>query len=117
MKNKDISTLGGRINLIIKNANIKQSEFAKSLGINVTSVNKYVNNVRVPRASILVLICEKYNVNPTWLKYGIDNIYVDSDVGNYKVLVSKFQCLNEDFQSLIIIIMDFLIKIQNKIKP
>lgn len=58
--------------------------------VNVTSINRYINNARVPRAIILVLIYEKYNVNPTWLKDGKDNIYVDSDFGNYKVLVSKF---------------------------
>lgn len=59
-----------RIRLIRKNLRLTQTEFGKQIGCSQTAVAKYESGMVVPDQPIRLLICQKYNINPTWLETG-----------------------------------------------
>lgn len=59
-----------RIRLIRKNLRITQTEFGKEIGCSQTAVAKYESGMVVPDQPIRLLICQRFNVNPTWLETG-----------------------------------------------
>lgn len=62
--------MNDRIRLIRKNLRLTQSEFGKQIGCSQTAVAKYESGMVVPDQPIRLLICQKYNINPTWLETG-----------------------------------------------
>lgn len=109
-------TIGERLNIIIKSNNLTQAKFAESIVCETSEINKFVNNKRNMTPKVIELICEKYNINSEWLKYGKGQMNKDLDIGKYKEVLNKFKYLNEDFQNLVLVIINSLIKIQNKLK-
>lgn len=65
-----METIGQRILLIIKEQNMNQSEFAKSLQITPASVSTMISGKTNPSAQTIQQICDKYGYNPDWLKTG-----------------------------------------------
>lgn len=65
-----METIGQRILLIIKEQNMNQSEFAKSLQITPASVSTMISGKTNPSAQTIQQICDKYGYNPEWLKTG-----------------------------------------------
>lgn len=59
-----------RIRLIRKNLRMTQTEFGKEIGCSQTAVAKYESGMVVPDQPIRLLICQRFNVNPTWLETG-----------------------------------------------
>lgn len=59
-----------RIKLIRKNLKMNQTEFGAEIGCSQTAVAKYEGGQVVPDKSIRLLICEKFNVNESWLETG-----------------------------------------------
>ena len=59
-----------RIKLIRKNLKMNQTEFGAELGVTLAALSKYETGVVIPDKSIRLLICEKFNVNETWLETG-----------------------------------------------
>ena len=59
-----------RIKLIRKNLKMNQTEFGAELGVTLAALSKYETGVVIPDKSIRLLICNKFNVNETWLETG-----------------------------------------------
>lgn len=66
-----------RIRKIRKNAELTQKEFAQKLGIAQNTVAGYETGIRIPRGSVIKMICQKFNVNEDWLCSGIGEPYID----------------------------------------
>lgn len=65
-----METIGQRILQIIKEQNMNQSEFAKSLQITPASVSTMISGKTNPSAQTIQQICDKYGYDPEWLKTG-----------------------------------------------
>lgn len=59
-----------RIRLIRKNMNMTQTEFGEAIGVSLAALSKYEIGKVIPDKSIRLLICEKFNVNESWLETG-----------------------------------------------
>lgn len=70
MKIVDDTSLNLRLRIIRKTFGLSQEEFGKSLNLKKSAICTYENGQRTPRESTIDLICDMYNVNPDYLKYG-----------------------------------------------
>lgn len=61
-----------RIKKIRKDAGLNQTEFGNIIGATQFLVTSYETGRSVPDQARLMLICEKFNVNPDWLEHGGD---------------------------------------------
>lgn len=59
-----------RIRLIRKNLNMNQTEFGAEIGATQKMVTTYETGAVLPDKPIRLLICEKFNVNESWLETG-----------------------------------------------
>lgn len=59
-----------RIRRIRKDLNMNQTEFGRELGCSQTAIAKYESGMVVPDQPLRLLICQKFNVNETWLETG-----------------------------------------------
>lgn len=59
-----------RIRWIRKDHNMNQTEFGNEIGVTFAALSKYESGKVIPDKSTRLLICEKFNVNPTWLETG-----------------------------------------------
>lgn len=64
-----------RIKKIRKDAGLNQTEFGSIIGASRDAVATYESGRVIPDASKLMLICEKFNVNPDWLETGEGDPY------------------------------------------
>lgn len=83
-------TLGERLYIILKENNIKQIEFAKTLGISANYVNLLLSNKRGPISESLAnLIQERYGYSSQWLLEGTGEKFITNDNNNqlkYEIL-------------------------------
>ena len=61
-----------RIKKIRKDSGLTQTEFGEIIGATQFLVTSYENGRSVPDSARMMLICEKFNVNPEWLENGGD---------------------------------------------
>lgn len=59
-----------RIRQIRKDLKLNQTEFGNMIGATQKMITTYETGVVVPDKSILLLICQKFNVNEAWLERG-----------------------------------------------
>ena len=59
-----------RIRRIRKDLNMNQTEFGAEIGATQKMVTTYETGVVLPDKPIRMLICQKFNVNETWLETG-----------------------------------------------
>ena len=59
-----------RIRMIRKDLNMNQTEFGSEIGATQKMVTTYETGAVLPDKSIRMLICEKFNVNESWLETG-----------------------------------------------
>lgn len=64
-----------RIKKIRKDAGLNQTEFGTVIGATQFLVTSYETGRSVPDQARLMLICEKFNVNPDWLENGTGETY------------------------------------------
>ena len=64
-----------RIKKIRKDAGLSQTEFGNIIGATQFLVTSYETGRSVPDQARLMLICEKFNVNPDWLETGEGDPY------------------------------------------
>lgn len=64
-----------RIALVIKESNLKKSEFAETIKVSPASISQLCSGVNKPSKQTVTLICEKFNVNPEWLTEGNGPMY------------------------------------------
>lgn len=59
-----------RLKLIRKDSGLTQADFASAIGASRAMVAKYETNAVIPDKPIRMLICERFNINETWLETG-----------------------------------------------
>lgn len=59
-----------RIKQIRTENGLTQQEFADRLRVSRSNIANYENGNRVPVDAMISLICEKFNINEDWLRYG-----------------------------------------------
>jgi transcriptional regulator with XRE-family HTH domain len=60
-----------RISLIISELKISKSKFAETLNVSPAFVSQMCSGASKPSERTLNDICEKFNVDPDWLRFGI----------------------------------------------
>lgn len=68
-----------RIKQIRKAKGLTQQEFADCLGIKRGAVANYEVGRNQPIDAVVALICEKFDVNETWLRTGKGSMFVEVD--------------------------------------
>lgn len=82
-----------------------QETFANFLGISKSNLSSYESGRRMPSDAVILLICEKCNINKDWLKYGIGEMFGEKD-GSFTELLSDLDDSDDDFiKSLIRVYM------------
>lgn len=66
-----MSTIGERIKKIRKAKNMTQQKFADDLGLKQNTIATYEMNKTIPSERTLSDICEKFGVDPVWLRTGV----------------------------------------------
>jgi transcriptional regulator with XRE-family HTH domain len=59
-----------RIKLIRKNLRMNQTEFGAAIGATQKMITTYETGTVLPDKTTRMLICQKFNVNETWLETG-----------------------------------------------
>lgn len=67
---EEVITVKDRIRRIRKDLKMNQTEFGSTIGVSLAALSKYETGVVIPDKSIRLLICEKFNVNESWLETG-----------------------------------------------
>ena len=98
------NTISARMTTLMKSLNMSTNAFAKSIGKSQSAVRLVVEGKTKPSFDVLDAICDKYNVNPTWLLKGSGEMLADSIppaesvVANDSYLQSYLEKLEEQFK-------------------
>lgn len=94
-----------RILKIRKENKLTQDAFAERLGISKNFVWMLEKGDRIPSDRTISDICQKFNINEEWLRFGIEPMYVEKD-GSFSELLSDLEDSDDDFiKSLIKVYM------------
>lgn len=63
-----ITTFGNRLNLLLNENGINQTELSNRTGISRSLINKYINNVSYISEEKLQILAQFFSVNPLWLQ-------------------------------------------------
>ena len=90
-----------RIRKIRKDLELNQTEFGAEIGATQKMVTTFETGRVVPDKPIVMLICEKFHVNQTWLETGEGEPYKVS--ANYAVLraLDAMPALRDAFEELL----------------
>ncbi|MCT4509916.1 MAG: helix-turn-helix transcriptional regulator [Tepidibacter sp.] len=69
-------TINTRINIIRKDYNLTQVEFAKRIGVTNAHISKIEKGKTVPSDALVKLICKEFEINEFWLKNGEEPKYI-----------------------------------------
>lgn len=83
---------------------LTQEQFAKDLGITKTTISTYENGRRKIPDSILISICNKYNVNMDYLKTGKEPMFIEVT----RAAIANLLCKNETSDEIGDIIYRFI---------
>lgn len=70
--------IGNRIKGIRMSLGLNQQEFGDMLNLTKSAICTYEKGLRTPRQSTISLICKKFNVNPDYIKYGNEPIFISA---------------------------------------
>lgn len=70
-------TVNERIVQLRKELDLSMAKFGDKIGITRGAVNTLEKGVNNPSEQTLMLICQVYGVNPTWLKHGIGDMFLE----------------------------------------
>ena len=59
-----------RIKKVREHYNLTMAEFAKRIGVTVSSISLYESGSRTPSNAVLTAICREFNINYEWLNNG-----------------------------------------------
>ena len=107
-------TLGQRIRTILKEINLKQTEFAKSLGISANYVNLLANDKKATISETLAkLIEESYGYSAQWVLDGSGEKLLSSGLSAEKVeLIKKIQKMSDQEVRAVLAFVNTLESIQ-----
>lgn len=99
------SNCAKRLNELIEMLNITQYELAEKTGIDPSTISLYCTGKRTPRQDKIALICDCFDINPSWL-LGYDVEMRDSQIDDGDKVVSYL--LNTDKGKKLIKINEYL---------
>lgn len=110
-------TSAERLNQLINDLGIKQSDFAKATGLPKSAVSMYFSGARQPRQDKLTIIAETFHVDEAWLM-GFDVPKTSKELSAESAskdidLIYKFSMLNDRDKSIIINMIDAMLKNDN----
>lgn len=77
--NFPMETIGERIDIILKEKNLKKVEFAEILNIHQSYVTQLIRGRNSPSKRLVEDICEKFDINNDWLCYGKGPMHREKD--------------------------------------
>lgn len=83
-------TINERIRELRKKENLSQEAFAKKINIAGNSVSRIENGSRNLSERTMLDICEKFNVNLDWLKYGEGEMYKETTDAILRLLKAEY---------------------------
>ena len=60
-------SIGDRIKYLLSIRKLSQKEFAKRLGITEATLSRYVSGTRMPKADMIISICNELGISADWL--------------------------------------------------
>ena len=90
----ELNSLGERIKKLRIVLCLSQREFGKRIGIVKTAVTKIENGEKSPRVHRFMSICWVFDVNESWLKDGIGDMFLNTSKDLFDQLANKYN-LNE----------------------
>ena len=66
-----------RIQQVIEELGIKKIDFAKTIGVSPAFVSELWSGKKSPSDRTIRDICDKFNVNETWLRFGEGSMFVE----------------------------------------
>ena len=69
-----------RIKLLRNTSGISQEELAKTIKVTNTAVSAWEKGIRNPSEQSIRLICDAYNINEDWLKFGTGDMFNEQDI-------------------------------------
>lgn len=80
-----------RFKIIREHLKLTQKEFSEKIGFAQTSYSQIENGVRNVTERIIKLICQEFNVNEEWLRYGIGDMFSIKPENIIEELEKKFE--------------------------
>lgn len=111
-----MESLGDRLEFVIGLQRMFQKDFAKSVKTDATHINKIIKGINQPSDKLLDLICEKYNINFKWLKFGEGEMYKDSNLSSFPRALEIFKKLDTNYQDYVYHVLEKLVELQEKNK-
>lgn len=71
-----MDAIGSRISACIKALGITKTAFAERLNLSQPHISRITSNNSVPSERTILDICDKFNVNETWLRTGQGEMFV-----------------------------------------
>ncbi len=79
MDQENSKNIGRRLTLVIESLNLKQKEFANSIGVAPSTVSAIINATYLPSADFLTRLLNKFNVNINFLLQGIGGMFLPDE--------------------------------------
>lgn len=92
--------VGFRVKELRNYLDLTQTAFADKLGLKYTAIGLIENGVRNLTQRNFDLICEKFSVNPDWLRTGEGSMFIESDSSLISQLAKEYN-LNTAAQMLL----------------
>lgn len=82
-----------------------KSALANSLGLKSSKFSEILNERMMAGTDLLSLICQKYNINPTWLLLGVNGMFMDktetSKVNDDKSILDRYSDLLIEYGKIV----------------
>ncbi len=78
--NIDTSLVGKRLQMLIDEKKITQTNLSKETGISQNAISNYINGNRIPDAKALIKLCKFFSTSIDWLLTGKEATTTNSDI-------------------------------------
>lgn len=78
-------TMGKRIREV--RGELSQEKFSKIVGISKGAVGSYENDKQTPSATVIMSICDNFNIEPRWILKGEGEKFDNKAINNYSDLM------------------------------
>ncbi len=85
-----------RFKEIRKSLNMTQTNFGNELGKKLRTIQDYENNKRQITDSLIILLKEKFNVNPDWLINGNGKMFLKKRNNRYDFLLKMLDDFSDE---------------------
>ena len=107
-------TINQRIKEVRTSLGLSQLKFAKAIGMTDGFIAGIESEKRTVNDRLIILICNVFDVEETWLKTGEGNMFVEHPERLLELASSSFSQLTPQYQEFVLKIIDQLIEMQNK---